>query len=622
MRRCPLRRTYGPRPCLASVMAAGVLWAMANGPLVVPAAAANCSTGTIELLSRADDGSQANGTSVLPAADGDGCVVAFKSDASNLASDTHHQQFNVFVRDRNAGTTTRAPVSPEPNEGSFPPALNACVPALCSAANDGQFVAFASLADNLVPLQHIDFNQSPDIFVYDRSAVATEIETVALDGLAGGGAPDEAPSLCADGTRVAFTSSASHLVGNLGNGSNQVYTHDRVSGTNTLVSMATVGAGQGQPAPGDSGGAAISGDGCVVAFYSNATSLVAGYRNDTCAAWGCRRVFARDLCADPPSTEMVSVSNAGALPNGGSQVSGSPPGLSYDGRYVAFSSDASNLEDGDDNGVTDVFVRDRCQVHGQPVDGCTASTIRVSKGPNGEDGPSQFPSLSADGRFVVFQSAASNLVPDDTNGKTDIFVVDITGGMVRPAMRVSVSSSGAQADGDSTVPQISGDGLSIVFQSDADNLVDGDSNGGSDIFVTLNPPTPTPTATPTPMTTNTPTPSVTPEGPTATAVVPSPTGTTALTPTVTVSPGASHTPSTGGGTATPTASLGTATPTAGQPSPTASAGGGGGASSGGGGGGCSCGIDPGANVGPDPSALIALGLPLLLQVLRNRRRRP
>ncbi len=609
------------------IATAALLLALISPPLAKPVMASNCTPGTIELVSRASDGTQANGASELPAIDGDGCIVAFKSVASNLFPGTQNQQFEVFVRDRNAGTTTRVPPDIEPNDPSFPPALNVCPASLCGAGNDGQFVAFASQADNMVPLQHIDFNQTPDVFVFDRNASTLEIESIALDGLAGGNVPDEPPSLCADATQIAFTSSASHLVGNLGNGMKQVYLRDRATGANTLISMVTVGAGQGQPASGDSAGPAFSGNGCVVAFYSNATGLVAGYRNDTCESWGCRRVFARDLCADPVTTEMVSVSSNGDLPNNASQASGFPISISFDGRYVVFSSDASNLDGGDDNGTTDVFVRDRAQ----------DITLRVSKGPNGEsaNGPSQFPSISSDGRFIVFQSAASNLVDNDTNGKTDIFVVDFTDGVVRPAVRVSVSSAGDEANGDSTTPQISGDGLTIVFESDATNLIAGDANGSTDILAVMNPPTPTPTATtsaatPTPedtatMTatpTITATPTTTEGPPTATATMPptaAPTLTFTATATSTPTPQESTTPPPTN-SKTPTATVPVTTATATIPAtPTATVTPH--SSGGGGGGGCSCGIDPGANVGADPMTLWALGFPFVVRWLRSRRRR-
>lgn len=565
-------------------------------------------------------------------------MVAFKSLASNFTAGTN-EQLNVFVRDRTAGTTTRVPAAFEPNDNSFAPALNACLPPLCSAHNDARFVAFASPADNLVPLQHIDFNQSADVFVYDRDAASLEILSIASDGLASGGVADEAPSVCADGSRLAFASSGSFLVLNEANGFSQVYTRDRNTGTNTLVSVVTVGGGQGHAASGTSAGAAISGDGCVVAFHSQATTLVPADTNEF------RDVFARDICADPPVTERVSVSTAGDQANGPSQSSGSPS-VSYDGRYVAFDSDASNLDTGDDNAHRDVFVRDRLQ----------GVTLRVSLAASGEsgNGDSQSASISADGRFVAFQSTASNLVDGDTNGKSDIFVVDITGGVVRPAVRVSIGNAGDEADGNSSAPQISADGETIVFHSSADNLVSGDINAATDVFAVANPPTPTMTVTPTATATSTPTVS-----PTAT-VTPTPTvtatptvtrtPTVTATPTVTLTPTATRTATPSGtpsftatrtrtATITPTASasatttsavpsasatptlaqatatsVATPTPTLSPPTPTATGGGGGG------GGGCQ--IDRDADGGSPLKITTVLVLALGLRVLARRSRRP
>jgi Tol biopolymer transport system component len=623
------------------IRAAGLLLALVNVFGAPPALAGSCST-SIELVSRASDGTPANGDSEVPAVDGDGCIVAFKSIASNLASGTN-TQFNVFVRDRSAGTTTRIPPTPEPNWQSFPPALNACVPALCSAGNDGQVVAFASAANNLLPQPTpADANNTNDIFAFDRASGRLEGLTFADqvgDNFEGGGwaDKDEPPSLSADGNLVAFTSSAPYLEGTVTNEDQhaQVYVHDRTSGQNTLVSVVTVGAGAGDPAPADSAGAAISGNGCVVAFYSAADTLVKNYTS------AFRDVFARDLCADPQTTELVSVPISGATTSGPSQAW--PPSLSYDGRFVAFASDASNLVEVDDNHATDVFVRDRL----------FGVTLRISQG---ENGPSQHPSISADGRFVAFQSTDDNLVNPPTNGKSQIFVVDFTDGIVRPAVLVSVSPSGEDGNLNSISPQISGDGSTIVFESTATNLVSDGANGASQIFAAPNPPTPTftntasPTDTETPTPTNTaptetPTPTDTPtSSPTATITstpswtsspaltsTPTPTVMPTFTPTLTVAPTSTPTAT---WTLTPTtpASVSSATPTptgtavrTATPTPTGATQTPGGspthAAGGGGGGGCSCGIDPGARAGADPSAIVALAFPFVLRLLRHRRRR-
>jgi Tol biopolymer transport system component len=171
-------------------------------------------------------------------------------------------------------------------------------------------------------------------------------------------------------------------------------------GTTTRVSVASNGA-QGN---GDSFSSSISADGRYVAFHSIASNLVSG---DTNGAWD---VFVHDRQSG--QTTRVSAASNGAQGNGDSES----PSISADGRYVAFSSDASNLVSGDTNGAWDVFVHDRQ----------SGQTTRVSAASNGAqgNGDSESPSISADGRYVAFSSDASNLVSGDTNGAWDVFVHD------------------------------------------------------------------------------------------------------------------------------------------------------------------------------------------------------
>ncbi len=148
------------------------------------------------------------------------------------------------------------------------------------------------------------------------------------------------------------------------------------------------------------------------------------------------------------------------------------PTISADGRYVAFESGSTNLVPGDANGTEDIFVRDLV----------SGETTRVSLGVAGAqgDGWSHDPAISADGRYVAFESWATNLVPGDTNIAGDIFVRDLVSG---ETTRVSVGAAGAQGDWWSHDPAISADGRYVAFESQATNLVPGDTNGGADIFV-------------------------------------------------------------------------------------------------------------------------------------------
>lgn len=164
----------------------------------------------------------------------------------------------------------------------------------------------------------------------------------------------------------------------------------------------------------------------------------------------------------------VSISPGGEQSNGPSQR----PHLSASGRYVVFESTASNLVDGDTNGVADVFRHDRM----------TGELVRVSVATGGgqASGQSIDPEISEDGGLVVFTSSAFDLIADDANGAPDIFVRDLTAGTTT---RISVSTSGGDADLESEDPTISGDGRFVAFSSRGTNLVPGDTNNVQDVFV-------------------------------------------------------------------------------------------------------------------------------------------
>ncbi|MFY1687710.1 TolB family protein [Plantactinospora sp. WMMB782] len=164
----------------------------------------------------------------------------------------------------------------------------------------------------------------------------------------------------------------------------------------------------------------------------------------------------------------VSVSYTGGQANDFTDA----PAFSGNGRYVAFWGAASNLVPGDTNGEPDVFVRDRR----------TDTTTRVSLTNSGgqPNGASSRPAISQDGRYVGFLSAASNLVPGDTNGVEDVFVRDRSAGTTT---RVSVASTAAQANGASRNVAISANGRYVAFDSDAANLVPGDTNDNQDVFL-------------------------------------------------------------------------------------------------------------------------------------------
>lgn len=284
---------------------------------------------------------------------------------------------------------------------------------------------------------------------------ATGLLSMASDGTSGDGASLD-PSLSADGSTVAFASLATNLSTGPPGGTLNVFVRHQLSGRTVRVSEAADGTAGND----HSTDPAVSGDGSVVAFQSFATNLVERDGN------GASDVFVRDLTSGHIS--QVSVASDGTPGNADSFA----PSVSADGRFVAFASEATGLVPGDRNRSEDVFVHDRT----------TRETIKVSVASDGKpgNGNSFAPSISADGRFVAFASEATNLVPRDTNGAIDVFVYDRE---TSRTSRVSVASDGAQAAADVFTPAISGDGRFVAFASVAANLVPGDVNRASDVFV-------------------------------------------------------------------------------------------------------------------------------------------
>jgi Tol biopolymer transport system component len=325
---------------------------------------------------------------------------------------------------------------------------------LPSISADGRHVAFDCLAGNLVGG---DANSAFDAFVRDLAAGTTECVSVGPSGTPGN-SHSLHPVLSLDGRYVVFESAASDLVAGDTNGGYDVFLRDRAVGSTERVSVASNGA----EAHGWSTNPAVSADGRFVVFRSLASDLVAGDTN------GVDDVFVRDRLNG--TTERISVDSGGAEANGASTLLGRS--ISADGRFVAFHSDASNLVGGDTNSAADVFVRDRL----------TGTTERVSIGPGGVEGDadSRSPALSADGRHVVFHSAASNLVVGDTAGFVDAFLHDRQSGTT---LRLSVDAGGTQGNADTWYPTLAPDGGSAVFWSFATNLVAGDTNGRVDTFV-------------------------------------------------------------------------------------------------------------------------------------------
>jgi len=415
--------------------------------VVMILAAASVGAFDVQRISVATDGSEGDASSTTSAVSADGRAVAFVSGSSTFNPGDQNLLLDVYVRDRAAGTTERISVGPngaDANGQSATPVLS----------SDGRFVAFTSAATNLVAG---DANGRFDVFVRDRQAGTLEMVSLAADGTQGT-SDSIAPAISADGRYVAFASAAPFVPEDT-NGSFDVYVRDRVAGATARASVAS----DGTQSNGLSLAPRISADGTAVVFHSFASNLVTNDTNNVAD------VFAHDRATG--TTTRVSVSSTGAQSTRqsvGAQVSG-------DGRFVAFDSDATNLVPGDANGRTDVFVHDRV----------SGATERVSVSTLGGEGNNQSgfvdpPSLSFDGRWVAFTSGASNLVPDDTNGRVDVLLRDRQLGTTT---RVNVAVDGTEADGSSTLwANVSADGSVVVFASSATNLVANDSNFVSDVF--------------------------------------------------------------------------------------------------------------------------------------------
>jgi Tol biopolymer transport system component len=418
-----------------------LLLATACGLLVPALVAAQSSTARVSM---GPGGVQGNAESYDPALSAEGRWVAFASRATNLVNGDTNALEDVFTHNHQTGTTRLVSVSSggtQGNAASNSPAISA----------NGRYVAFRSSASNLVGS---DTNQAFDVFVHDQANGTTTRVSVATGG-AQGNDQSGAPSISASGQWIAFASAASNLVPNDTNNQQDVFVYDQLTRTTTRVSVGAGGA-QGNDV---SWQPAISADGRWVAFASQANNLVAG---DTNLAFD---VFVHDR--QTRTTTRASVATAGAQANDVSR----DPTISADGRLVAFASVANNLVPGDTNVREDVFVHDRE----------TGATTRVSVGTGGTqaNAESYAPAISADGRSVAFTSVASNLVPGDANGRFDVFVHEW---QTATTTRVSVSAAGTEGNAESWVPAISVDGRFVAFESLASNLVANDTNLW-DVFV-------------------------------------------------------------------------------------------------------------------------------------------
>jgi Tol biopolymer transport system component len=260
----------------------------------------------------------------------------------------------------------------------------------------------------------------------------------------------------ADGSVIAFTSFATDVIPGV-TSSGQTYVRDRRHATTLLASQSSSGVeGNSQSIPMD-----VSWSGRWILFRSQAGNL------DPLDVNPAADVFLRDLESD--TTSIVSLGAGGQPANAAAGYFGA---VSGDGRVVAFDSWASNWVAGDANNVRDVYRRDRTTG--------AIELVSVALGGGAGNGESFVPHMSDDGRFVVFASAASDLVPGDSNGRRDCFLRDVA---VGTTILLSADVSGAGSNGDSNSPEVSNDGRFVAFESAATDLVAGDTNSATDVFV-------------------------------------------------------------------------------------------------------------------------------------------
>ncbi|HTY88616.1 MAG TPA: hypothetical protein VMB80_14205 [Candidatus Acidoferrum sp.] len=455
--------------------------------------------GTTALVSVSTNGGQANGASTDPVMTPDGRFVAFISSASNLVPNDTNGIPDVFVRNLVAGTNYLVSIGARPPLSSTNPIVATPV-----ITPDGRYVAFFSSATGLVST--VPVTSPGEVYVRDcvgnaTTWVSTNAAAIVSATLGQSGKPAYHPRLSDDGRYVAFkagstltngatvileydTILAATTVANT-NGigwylnyddnygpemtpdgrylalvqhegpssltTNSVHVWDTILAVDTLVSDS----GSGVPANTTSYMPAISADGRFVAFLSNVTNLTA---NAVSAGY---HVFRRDLQLS--ATQLVDVDTNGV---GSTDDELTSLSLSANGQFVAFKSADGSLVNLDKNHADDVFVRD-CVAGTTEITSARDATVMLAAGDNFSS-VGQW-SLSADGRWAAFTSAADDLAPNDANGQPDVFVRDLVNGT---NALVSVGLDGnAALGGGSCCPAISADGRYVAFISGASNLV-------------------------------------------------------------------------------------------------------------------------------------------------------
>ena len=406
---------------------------------------------------------EADNHSGSPQISADGRYIIFQSDASNLVPNDTNNALDAFVYDRETGSVERVSLTAGGTEVSLGVC---CFEQGVDISGDGRYVVFQSGSDEMDDTA--GQNTWTDIFLRDRQTGTVTQVTHAFDGTATN-ENTYYPAISADGGHIVFQSDASNLTANDTNNETDVFVYSAAAQTISLISVAADG-GSGNGRSNTTYGGSISGDGRFVIFYSRASNLVA---NDTNIN---SDVFVRDRDADEDgifdetgpgemSTQMVSVTPGGEAGAGFSYS----PFITGNGRYVLFASTAPDLVIDDNNMTMDVFMRDM-------LTGITEIVSLKTDGSQG-DGGSSNSAASDDGRFILFQSTAQ-LINGEPNLFQDIYLRDRQTGTT-----TLISIGESRANLSSLLPSLSADGRTAVFQSFAFNLVANDTNNVSDLFL-------------------------------------------------------------------------------------------------------------------------------------------
>lgn len=426
---------------LAAPLVTGLTWAIGSGLLDAESICARLPGGG-ELAV------EPNGTSIELSFSDDGNYAVFTSSANNLVVGDTNGVADVFLLEMETGGITRVSVATgggESNGASGAP----------SVSSDGRYVAFQSIATNLVAGAG-DAPAAADVYLHDR--ITSETTLVSGNSLGERTGANHnmlyGRALGPDGGMVVFMAADADL-DPTGGGLSHLY--GRILSEGALIRIS--GPTFETPGNAESYGGQISPDSTYVAFSSLATNLT---ESATGGKWNAFVV------GESSPMLQVSLSATGGAPNGDSRSTS----VSNNGRYIAFESTASNLIAKDKNNLKDVFLRDTL----------TSTTERVVKAlknaePNGESWGAL---VSADGRFVTYTSLASNLVPFDRNGAADVFLFDR---LTQITTRVSRAPAMTEPNGGSYVSDYLDIAHGVAFSSTATNIVSSDTNNVEDVFV-------------------------------------------------------------------------------------------------------------------------------------------